>query len=117
MKNPNFLIMAEPTTDLDTVTLQVLEAFLPEFSGCVLLVSHDRHFVDRLSDHTFVFEGEGEVKDFPGGYTDYRNWKELQPQPEKREKNKEPVEKDPDTKSAKLSYKLRLELETLESEI
>ncbi|MBP9069365.1 MAG: ABC-F family ATP-binding cassette domain-containing protein [Bacteroidia bacterium] len=75
MKNPNFLILDEPTNDLDIVTLQTLEDFLDEFKGCVLIVSHDRYFIDRLVDHTFVLEGSGEIKDFPGNYTEYRTWK------------------------------------------
>jgi ATP-binding cassette subfamily F protein uup len=72
--NPNFLILDEPTNDLDLPTLAVLENFLSEFQGCVMIVSHDRYFMDRLVDHLFVFEGEGEVRDFPGNYTQYRIW-------------------------------------------
>jgi ATP-binding cassette subfamily F protein uup len=72
--NPNFLILDEPTNDLDLPTLGVLENFLSDFQGCVLIVSHDRYFMDRLVDHLFVFEGEGEVRDFPGNYTQYRLW-------------------------------------------
>ena len=72
--NPNFLILDEPTNDLDLPTLAVLENFLSEYQGCVLIVSHDRYFMDRLVDHLFVFEGEGEVRDFPGNYTQYRIW-------------------------------------------
>ncbi len=72
--NPNFLILDEPTNDLDLPTLAVLESFLSEFQGCVMIVSHDRYFMDRLVDHLFVFEGEGEVRDFPGNYTQYRIW-------------------------------------------
>ncbi|HOZ87790.1 MAG TPA: ABC-F family ATP-binding cassette domain-containing protein, partial [Bacteroidia bacterium] len=78
MKNPNFLILDEPTNDLDIVTLQTLEDFLEEFKGCVLIVSHDRYFIDRLVDHTFVLEGDGKIKDYPGNYTEYRNWKSEQ---------------------------------------
>jgi ATP-binding cassette subfamily F protein uup len=73
-KNPNFLILDEPTNDLDLPTLAVLENFLSDYQGCVLIVSHDRYFMDRLVDHLFVFEGEGEVRDFPGNYTQYRIW-------------------------------------------
>jgi ATP-binding cassette subfamily F protein uup len=76
MKNPNFLILDEPTNDLDILTLQTLEDFLEEFKGCVLIVSHDRYFIDRLVDHTFVLEGDGAIKDYPGNYTEYRNWKQ-----------------------------------------
>jgi ABC transport system ATP-binding/permease protein len=75
MKNPNFLIMDEPTNDLDIVTLSALEDFLVEFPGCLLIVSHDRYFMDRVVDHIFVFEGNGELKDFPGNYSEYREWK------------------------------------------
>jgi ATP-binding cassette subfamily F protein uup len=73
-QNPNFLILDEPTNDLDLPTLGVLENFLSEFQGCVLIVSHDRYFMDRLVDHLFVFEGDGEIRDFPGNYTLYREW-------------------------------------------
>ena len=76
IKNPNFLILDEPTNDLDIVTLATLEAFLMDYSGCVLVVTHDRYFMDKLVDHVFVFEGEGRVRDFPGNYTEYRTWKE-----------------------------------------
>jgi len=74
IKNPNFLILDEPTNDLDIVTLSVLEDFLTNFPGCVLIVTHDRYFMDKMVDHLFVFEGEGEVRDFPGNYTQYRIW-------------------------------------------
>jgi len=77
IKNPNFLILDEPTNDLDIVTLATLEAFLMDYSGCVLVVTHDRYFMDKLVDHVFVFEGEGKVRDYPGNYTEYRTWKEL----------------------------------------
>ena len=73
-KNPNFLILDEPTNDLDLPTLAVLERFLEDYQGCVLIVSHDRYFMDRLVDHLFIFEGNGEVRDFPGTYTQYRIW-------------------------------------------
>ncbi|MEI8075834.1 MAG: ATP-binding cassette domain-containing protein [Bacteroidota bacterium] len=72
--NPNFLILDEPTNDLDLPTLAVLENFLSDYQGCVMIVSHDRYFMDRLVDHLFIFEGEGEVRDFPGNYTQYRLW-------------------------------------------
>lgn len=75
VKNPNFLILDEPTNDLDIITLQTLEEFLLEFQGCVLIVSHDRYFLDRLVDHVFAFEGDGVIKDFPGNYSEYRQWK------------------------------------------
>jgi ATP-binding cassette subfamily F protein uup len=76
IKNPNFLILDEPTNDLDIQTLNILEDFLMEFGGCLLLVSHDRYFMDKLVEHLFVFEGEGQIRDFPGNYTDYREWKD-----------------------------------------
>ena len=73
MENPNFLILDEPTNDLDIVTLNVLEEYLLDFPGCLIIVSHDRYFMDKLVDHMFVLKGDGEVKDFPGNYTEYRN--------------------------------------------
>lgn len=82
-RNPNFLILDEPTNDLDLPTLEVLENFLADFPGCLVLVTHDRYFTDRLADHLFVFEGEGRVRDFPGHYTDYRIWMKRQEQQEK----------------------------------
>lgn len=131
MKNPNFLILDEPTNDLDIVTLQVLEDFLEEFKGCVLIVSHDRYFIDRLVDHTFVLEGDGAIKDYPGNYTEYRTWKS-----EQREDEKEniklsaaktaaiPVVEKPIVKvdvntnpPKKLSFKLQHQLEELEKQI
>src|SRR5690606_22709246 len=72
IQNPNFLILDEPTNDLDIVTLNVLESFLLDFPGCLIVVSHDRYFMDKIVDHLFVFQGEGEVEDFPGNYSDYR---------------------------------------------
>jgi ATP-binding cassette subfamily F protein uup len=79
VQNPNFLILDEPTNDLDITTLNVLEDFLLSFGGCVLIVTHDRYFMDRLVDHVFVLEGEGKVRDYPGNYTDYREWRDAQP--------------------------------------
>jgi ATP-binding cassette subfamily F protein uup len=79
VQNPNFLILDEPTNDLDITTLNVLEDFLLSFGGCVLIVTHDRYFMDRLVDHVFVLEGEGKVRDYPGNYTDYREWRDSQP--------------------------------------
>ena len=78
IKNPNFLILDEPTNDLDIVTLNTLEEFLDNFPGCLIIVSHDRYFMDRLVEHLFVFEGEGKIKDFPGNYTDFREWEKEQ---------------------------------------
>ncbi len=78
MKNPNFLVLDEPTNDLDVVTLQILEEYLQDFPGCVIVVSHDRYFMDKVVDHLLVFKGQGEVQDFPGNYTQYREWAALQ---------------------------------------
>ena len=123
MKNPNFLILDEPTNDLDIVTLQTLEDFLEEFKGCVLIVSHDRYFIDRLVDHTFVMEGNGTIKDFPGNYTEYREWKANQKGEEfpvlKIEApviEKKAVEKTvTEAPAKKLSYKTQRELELIEA--
>jgi ATP-binding cassette subfamily F protein uup len=79
MKNPNFLVLDEPTNDLDIVTLQILEEYLQDFPGCVIVVSHDRYFMDKVVDHLLVFKGEGVIQDFPGNYTQYRQWSQLQP--------------------------------------
>lgn len=83
MANPNFLILDEPTNDLDLLTLNILEDFLEDFEGCLIIVTHDRHFMNKLSDHLFVFEGDGKIKDFPGNYKQYREWKALQEKEEK----------------------------------
>jgi len=118
MKNPNFLILDEPTNDLDLITLKVLEDFLDEFEGCMITVSHDRYFMDRLVDHLFVFEGEGQVKDFPGNYTDYRanfsaNGKIKQTKLHDKVVVKEKI---PDEKR-KLTYNEKKEYDTIESVI
>lgn len=128
MKNPNFLILDEPTNDLDIATLQTLEEFLADFGGCVLIVSHDRYFMDKLIDHLFVLEGDGVIRDFPGTYTQYRIWKDEQ----KQTLNKTQVEEKTDTKvesaekteaktenkpASKKSYKVLREIEDLEKEI
>ena len=117
MKNPNFLILDEPTNDLDLITLKVLEDFLDEFEGCMITVSHDRYFMDRLVDHLFVFEGEGQVKDFPGNYTDYRenvtaNGKLKIDKP----KLKDPIQERA-RENRKLTYNEKKEYENIESEI
>ena len=78
MKNPNFLVLDEPTNDLDIVTLQILEEYLQDFPGCVIVVSHDRYFMDKVVDHLLVFKGQGEIKDFPGNYTQYREWEKME---------------------------------------
>ncbi len=119
MRNPNFLMLDEPTNDLDIVTLQVLEEYLQAFKGCVIVVSHDRYFMDKVVDHLLVFNGQGDIRDFPGNYTDYREWKELKSQKEKEERK--PVEektvkvRQPDKR--KLSFKEKKELEQLEADI
>lgn len=120
-RNPNFLILDEPTNDLDLPTLGVLENFLSEFSGCILIVSHDRYFMDRLVDHLFVFEGNGVIRDFPGNYSQYREAMidgrlpaEMKPAADEK-KNFQPL---PDTQQKKqLSYKEKREFELLEKEI
>ena len=125
MKNPNFLILDEPTNDLDIVTLQTLEDFLEEFKGCVLIVSHDRYFIDRLVDHTFVLEGDGTVKDFPGNYTEYRNWKSTKKDdvmpvleiPVSAAEKKANIKTVLETPVKKISYKTQRELEQLDLEI
>lgn len=119
MRNPNFLVLDEPTNDLDIVTLQTLEEYLTGFKGCLMVVSHDRYFMDKVVDHLLVFNGEGDIRDFPGSYTDYRDWKEVKAQHDKAQVK--PVEKK-DTRvrtndKRKLSYKERQEFEALEKEI
>lgn len=88
MKNPNFLVLDEPTNDLDIQTLQVLEEYLQDFPGCVIIISHDRYFMDKIVDHLLVFKGNGVVKDFPGNYTQYREWQSLEPKEAKAESHK-----------------------------
>ena len=117
MKNPNFLILDEPTNDLDLITLKVLEDFLDEFEGCMITVSHDRYFMDRLVDHLFVFEGEGQVKDFPGNYTDYRE----NVAADGKLKIDKPKSKDPlksaSSEKKKLTYNEKKEYDNIESVI
>lgn len=121
MKNPNFLVLDEPTNDLDIQTLQVLEEYLQDFPGCVIVVSHDRYFMDKVIDHLLVFEGEGVIKDFPGNYTQYREWKKLKEAPDKskpKEKAAEPKKKDyrHDTRK-RMTYKEKMEFQQLSTEI
>jgi len=122
-RNPNFLILDEPTNDLDLPTLSVLESFLLDFPGCLLIVSHDRYFMDRLVDHLFVFEGGGEIRDFPGNYTQYREWQKLQealPAEKKEEIKKEEPKGEAPKKEApkkKLSFKEQQELESIGKEL
>ena len=120
MRNPNFLVLDEPTNDLDIKTLQVLEEYLQDFPGCVIIVSHDRYFMDKVVDHLLVFKGDGEVQDFPGNYTQYRQWSQLASQTEAKATPTEKKEKSTtyrnDTKR-KLTYKEKIEFEQLENDI
>ena len=124
MQNPNFLILDEPTNDLDIVTLQILEEYLQNFKGCVIVVSHDRYFMDKVVDHLLVFNGHGDVRDFPGNYTQYRDWKDEKLKYE-REQQRKVNEKSAErnvlrTKTEskrKLSFKEKQELIALESDI
>ena len=123
MKNPNFLVLDEPTNDLDIVTLQILEEYLQDFPGCVLVVSHDRYFMDKVVDHLLVFKGNGEIKDFPGNYTQYREWQALQPKealekPQKEQKSVREVKNRENVNGKrKMTYKEKTEFERLEKEI
>jgi len=118
MKNPNFLILDEPTNDLDLITLKVLEDFLDEFEGCMITVSHDRYFMDRLVDHLFIFEGEGQVKDFPGNYTDYRANVSTDGQlKQTKSKGKVVIKNIVTEQKRKLTYNEKKEYDTIESVI
>ncbi len=126
MQNPNFLVLDEPTNDLDIVTLQILEEYLQDFPGCVIVVSHDRYFMDKVVDHLLVFKGQGEIKDFPGNYTQYREWasmedsrnsrdsRESRDTRESRDSNKPSYRHDD---RRRLSYKEKREMEQLEKDI
>ena len=117
-RNPNFLILDEPTNDLDLPTLSVLENFLLDFPGCLIIVSHDRYFMDRLVDHLFVFEGDGVISDFPGNYSQYREWQKQKENVE-NEQEKLPVTKTdaPVSSKKKLSYKEQREFESLQKNL
>jgi len=119
MRNPNFLILDEPTNDLDIMTLNVLEDYLRNFQGCAIVVSHDRFFMDKIVDHMFVFEGEGLIKDFPGNYSDYRDWVEAKEKEQRTPEKKEKVAKPKPVKEGarKLSFNDKRELTQLEIEI
>ncbi|WP_347156417.1 ABC-F family ATP-binding cassette domain-containing protein [Pontibacter chitinilyticus] len=122
IKNPNFLILDEPTNDLDIITLNILEDFLLNFGGCLLIVSHDRYFMDRLVEHLFVFEGEGRIRNFPGNYTDYREWQKEQEKQEQEDARQlaeaAPVaSKTQSTDNRKATYAEKKEYEQLEKEI
>ena len=130
MKNPNFLVLDEPTNDLDIVTLQILEEYLQDFPGCVIVVSHDRYFMDKVVDHLLVFRGDGEISDFPGNYTQYRQWQSLEASKSGNTSNTSPADKTSLTGKTsspnpinekpsrrKFTYKEKREFEQLECEI
>lgn len=118
MKNPNFLVLDEPTNDLDIQTLQIFEEYLADFPGCVIIVSHDRYFMDKVVDHLLVFKGNGVVKDFPGNYTQYREWCSLKSREDESEAKKDakPREKRHQERH-KMSYKEKMEFAQLEKDI
>jgi ATP-binding cassette subfamily F protein uup len=130
MRNPNFLVLDEPTNDLDIITLQILEEYLQDFPGCVIVVSHDRYFMDKVIDHLLVFNGNGQIKDFPGNYTQYRDM--VSNTPDDKQKEKELKKKERNTQQTitsdnslqslvsskrKFTYKEKLEFERLQNEI
>jgi ATP-binding cassette subfamily F protein uup len=125
MRNPNFLVLDEPTNDLDIVTLQILEEYLQDFPGCVIVVSHDRYFMDKVVDHLLVFSGDGEIKDFPGNYTQYREWNQLNKakepaQTSQPDQSNQPIHSSQSGQPSpkrKLTYKEKRELEQLEKDI
>ena len=123
MRNPNFLVLDEPTNDLDIVTLQVLEEYLQSFKGCVIVVSHDRYFMDKVVDHLLVFNGGGDIRDFPGNYTQYREWKEAKARHDKgQQAAAKPQQTDKpqrirNNEKRRMSFKERREFEQLEQEI
>ena len=122
MRNPNFLVLDEPTNDLDIQTLEVLEEYLQDFPGCVIIVSHDRFFMDKIVDHLLVFRGNGEIKDFPGNYTQFREWESLKPKAESADKPNTTSEKKEKREFVgeqrrKKTYKEKCEFERLEKEI
>ena len=123
MQNPNFLVLDEPTNDLDIITLQVLEEYLADFRGCVIVVSHDRYFMDKVVDHLLVFRGEGEIKDFPGNYTQFRDWEKLESKKESEEAKPKSDGHEQKQKprlseqKRRLTFKERKEYEALEADI
>lgn len=123
MKNPNFLVLDEPTNDLDIQTLQVLEEYLQDFPGCVIIVSHDRYFMDKVVDHLLVFKGQGVIKDFPGNYTQFREWQNLQLKEEANVPKNKTTKATPkrssqrDSQKKRLSYNEKREFEQLEKDI
>lgn len=119
MRNPNFLVLDEPTNDLDIQTLQILEEYLADFPGCVIVVSHDRYFMDKVVDHLLVFHGNGDVQDFPGNYTQYRKWHSLKSKEDTPEDKQKPTvtKEKRSTERRRLSYKEKVEYARLEKEI
>lgn len=123
MHNPNFLVLDEPTNDLDIVTLQILEDYLQHFKGCVIVVSHDRYFMDKVVDHLMIFNGEGDIRDFPGNYTEYRGWKDAKQQAEKARCGQQKASADAAPKKVrlndkrKMSFKEKQEYAQLEKDI
>jgi ATP-binding cassette subfamily F protein uup len=133
MRNPNFLVLDEPTNDLDIATLQVLEEYLQDFPGCVIIVSHDRFFIDKVVDHLLVFHGEGEIQDFPGNYTQYREWERLESSANKVKQDNKNSKSEPNSSESsstndddknnssrhhrRMNYKERKEFESLTKEI
>ena len=120
MRSPNFLILDEPTNDLDIMTLGILEDYLAKFKGCLIVVSHDRFFLDSIVDHLFVFEGDRAIKEFPGGYTDYRTWLNAQPKPQaeaEKQAAKTVRERPRRSSDNRMSYKEMREFEALTNEI
>ena len=119
LRNPNFLVLDEPTNDLDIVTLQVLEEYLQNFKGCVIVVSHDRYFMDKVVDHLLVFKGQGDIRDFPGNYSDYRDWKLAKAEHEKEaaKPKEEKTQRVRLNDKRRMTFKERKEFEQLEKEI
>ena len=122
MRNPNFLVLDEPTNDLDIVTLQILEEYLTNFKGCVIVVSHDRYFMDKVVDHLLVFQGQGDIRDFPGNYSRYREWKEERKQLEReatkpKEKEAPAKQKTSSIERRRMTFKEKREYEQLEVDI
>ena len=128
MQSPNFLILDEPTNDLDIMTLQVLEEYLQQFKGCVIVVSHDRYFMDKIAEHLLVFEGAGRVTDFPSSYSDFMEYKVLKEDEEKaaaqrnsrtRQQSQQPTanSQQPARSAAKLTFKEKREMEQIEQEM
>ena len=120
MRNPNFLVLDEPTNDLDIQTLQILEEYLSDFPGCVIVVSHDRYFMDKVVDHLLVFQGEGRIDDFPGNYTQYREWQSMKSKAESstgdKAEKREKVSYRSESKR-KMTYKEKIEFAQLERDI